>query len=477
MLQESENEGNLSCYVCHQTESSDGRGQLKEISESLLATVKHAAALRKNLKSDKYREVTQAILVSSDCETVDLSYHPSCHKCYTAVKRLKDSTTPDEGHPPKIPCTERRSTSAIPKSNEQGMLKGTCIFCGKSRKKKNGKDEVRLKVAKVAGCQSLRPRVEFSKNERIKGLVRSGVDLIAKEAEYHKSCRQAFLKETDKQDETAEKSSSKSCHKTAFASLLSFVEDEVLKKQRSILVSDLLGMYKEEFSSIGETGTESDVPVYTAQNLTRKLKDYLKDKITITLLNQRKGNFIHSADIPKEEANNRLHKDAKRCEENSKLIWAALHLRSQIMQLSKTRTPNPATVQNLKECASELPEQVDLFFRNLLGGIAHISSGIQKDALDRKVIAMGSDAVYNVTRGTVKPWKHTAMGLGLASLTGSKLVTQILNRSGHCISYSEVKCLETEFAYSVAGEERDTPDGIHLDPCLATACVWDNNRT
>ena len=67
------------------------------------------------------------------------------------------------------------------------------------------------------------------------------------------------------------------------------------------------------------------------------------------------------------------------------------------------------------------------------------------------------------------------MGLGLASLTGSKLVTQILNRSGHCISYSEGKGLETEFAYSVAGEECNTPDGIHLDPCLATACVWDNN--
>lgn len=67
------------------------------------------------------------------------------------------------------------------------------------------------------------------------------------------------------------------------------------------------------------------------------------------------------------------------------------------------------------------------------------------------------------------------MGLGLASLTESKLVTRILNRSGHCISYSEVKGLETEFAYSVAGEGRDAPDGIHLDPYLATACVWDNN--
>ena len=121
-------------------------------------------------------------------------------------------------------------------------------------------------------------------------------------------------------------------------------------------------MYKEEFISIGESGTESDEPVYTAQNLTRKLKDHLKDKVTITMLNQRKGNFIHSSDICKEEALSHVYKDAKRCEENSKLVWAALHLTSQIMHLSKTRTPNPATVQNLKECASEIPEQVDLIF-------------------------------------------------------------------------------------------------------------------
>ena len=88
------------------------------------------------------------------------------------------------------------------------------------------------------------------------------------------------------------------------------------------------------------------------------------------------------------------------------------------MHLSKTRTPNPATVQNLKECASEIPEQVDLFFRSLLGGITPTPSGIQKDTLGRKVIAIGSDAVYNITLGTVKPWKQTALALGLASLTG-----------------------------------------------------------
>ena len=65
--------------------------------------------------------------------------------------------------------------------------------------------------------------------------------------------------------------------------------------------------------------------------------------------------------------------------------------------------------------------------------------------------------------------------LGIASLTGSKMVTQILNRTGHCISYSEIKGLETEFAYSAASNESDASDGIRLDPNVATACVWDNN--
>ena len=63
----------------------------------------------------------------------------------------------------------------------------------------------------------------------------------------------------------------------------------------------------------------------------------------------------------------------------------------------------------------------------------------------------------------------------MASLTGSKLSQQILNRSGHSISYSETKGLETEFAYSVESCDRHAPDGIKLDPSLATASVWDNN--
>ena len=67
------------------------------------------------------------------------------------------------------------------------------------------------------------------------------------------------------------------------------------------------------------------------------------------------------------------------------------------------------------------------------------------------------------------------LGLGLSAITGSKLSIQVLNRQGHCINYSEVKALETEFAFSVVQDGREAPDGIKLVSHVNTACVWDNN--
>ena len=182
------------------------------------------------------------------------------------------------------------------------------------------------------------------------------MDLIAKEAEYHKSCRVLFLRETDPDNEEKprEATSSQSYHNSAFASLVSFIDNEVLRKNRSVFVSDLLAFYKEEYTSVG--GDWTDVQAYTAQNLTRKIEEHLKEKVTIRLLNQIKGNFIYNSIISEDDAQNRLHKDAERYEEDNKLRWSAHHLRSQIMKL-----PNPATVQNLKDCAPEMPEQLDLF--------------------------------------------------------------------------------------------------------------------
>lgn len=129
----------LCCYICHQKESTKEVGQLRKFSDCILTSVKRAAALRNEMNSDKYFEITQKTLVTSDRELLSFSYHSSCHKNYTAVKRRQDAAGPNPS-PSKKPCIETRRCSVLPKSDEQGLLKGTCIFCSKCRKKKNGKE-------------------------------------------------------------------------------------------------------------------------------------------------------------------------------------------------------------------------------------------------------------------------------------------------------------------------------------------------
>lgn len=164
---------------------------------------------------------------------------------------------------------------------------------------------------------------------------------------------------TDYQDRLIVEISLQMYHKKAFTSLLSYIQNDVIGKQRSVLVRDLLAIYREEYISVG--GDEVDVQTYTAQNLTRKLKDHLEGQVTVKLADHRKGNFIYSSVLTEQEAKSHLHDDAERYEQDNKLTLAALHLRSLIMQLPKTRTPDPTTVENLKECAPEIPAQLDLF--------------------------------------------------------------------------------------------------------------------
>ena len=142
--------------------------------------------------------------------------------------------------------------------------------------------------------------------------------------------------------------------------------------------------------------------------------------------------------------------------------------------MKRWKTPIPTSVETLKACSPALPEELQLFYRTLLCGLHEPTGDNVRESVERKVMALSSDAVYNASRGTVRPWKHTVLGLGLGSLTGSKLTLRILNRLGCTISYDEVKALETEFAFSAEAKERDSPVGIELLPSLGTGLAWDN---
>ena len=120
---------------------------------------------------------------------------------------------------------------------------------------------------------------------------------------------------------------------------------------------------------------------------------------------------------------------------------AAMKLRSEILNMPKTKMPFPTSVHTLKTNSPVTPPKTKLFYQTLVSGLAN-----QNESSQLKSMSLASDAVYSTSRGAVRPWKNTALGLGLCSVLGSKQAITILNRMGHTVSYDECKRFETEIA-------------------------------
>ena len=111
-----------------------------------------------------------------------------------------------------------------------------------------------------------------------------------------------------------------------------------------------------------------------------------------------------------------------------KIKYAAMALRTEIFVMVPSKIPSPTSVHTLKDNALNIPPLTLLFFRTLIGGMqSETKSAHSKDIIKRKVVASASNAVFNCTKGTVCPWKHQSLGLGLGTLTGSKSLLTILN--------------------------------------------------
>ncbi len=153
--------------------------------------LKKAAEYRLALKTDCYREIT--IEVNMQQQIKNAKYHSKCYRNFTAVKK---PSTDYRGRSVSKTIQTRRNSS-MPPSNPEGLLKGSCIFCNTVRKTINRKVEPLSDCLTKDGCESIYAAASKCNNERIKALANSAVDLIAKEAQYHKSCRRQFFKQVE----------------------------------------------------------------------------------------------------------------------------------------------------------------------------------------------------------------------------------------------------------------------------------------
>ena len=381
-------------------------------------TATNAARRRLSLKNDKFGSVTKdSRSFEIPKQSEKLLYHSKCFSQLCAIKRGKvDDVDPCE--PPR----KTRSTYELPSSSRLGVLGKQCLFCKKKRKTVGRTVEGLHQCLTKAGANSI---ISAAKQKNDPDILGIGEDLIAKEARYHNTYRRVYVRQDSKQKDDVTK---RKHHDEAFKNVTGFIKNESIDKKTPMMLNTIFNMYKEEFIDVG--GSKHDFEMYRVQPFTIKLKERF-DNIVINKLSNKSGNFIFPSLMTSAEACLLLNGFGESME---KIRCTAITLRTEILSIPSSNPPSPMSVHTLKTSSPKIPE------------IPHIVFWIRHLML--RLVTLFREKHLQVHLIPCSTALEEELGLGLSTLNGSKTVLNILNRFGHCISYDDVKRLETEMAYS-----------------------------
>ena len=150
----------------------------------------------------------------------------------------------------------------------------------------------------------------------------------------------------------------------------------------------------------------------------------------------------------------------------------AFKLRQEIMNASSIKLPEHLKVEDIFKGEVEVPDLVQNFFKYLIGGPD--SRKWDLESRKRRIKSISQDVVFSTTPGIKKPSKHLQQVLAIKSLIGSRKVVEILNRMGHCVSYSTAEELETQWTFEANKNSKEIPFGMKATPEFNTGIAWDN---
>jgi len=90
------------------------------------------------------------------------------------------------------------------------------------------------------------------------------------------------------------------------------------------------------------------------------------------------------------------------------------------------------------------------------------------------ISSIAKDVCYATTCGRWKGSKHALLGVTLHHLTGSAQIVGLMNRYGHCQSYTQVLEVETAMANQVQMMDSILPSDIIPAVNKVSHVCWDN---
>jgi hypothetical protein len=390
----------------------------------------------------KYRMESICTLLPVKVEK-DHGYHRDCYQHFT--KHL-DRLVPVPDYRETYPSEARTSRRTNP---EDFCFAKDCIFCNK---------EGRIGI-KRSGCWTSESTTQFAsdswktvfdratnqKDEKLLIRIR-GYDLFAAGAHFHPSCRKKYLQDpshwrSTNTVATLHQRELEMAHEFAFGKLCESISVEVISQQKIVKLSDLQSLYVATLES-----TPFPNPNYRGDKLKIKLESTFADRIAFCPLNingQYKSQLVYSLDMKLETAvlNSFVLGARDTLSETAKL------LRQSVMDAFENagELKWPPTADQLDNLDEILPTPLTSFLQYVISGNVNQTS----TQTNRIVKSIGQDICRAVTNGEWKLPKHIAICMALRHLYRSKQLTTIINRFGHCESYSFSLELETALAQAL----------------------------
>jgi hypothetical protein len=312
-------------------------------------------------------------------------------------------------------------------------------------------------VAKcVTECaeSSIRTAAEAKQDFTMLGKIQ-GVDLRAKEARYHNSCRREYIRLDNNSMVSVEVDSSgttvpsykndpiKMAYHDAFESVCDYVTRSVIQGrqiERMKMLHDRLQQYMET------KHPQHYNPNHTTQKLKKKLIKRFAEQLSFRApQDPTKSEIVFSSKLQIGEAVEAAFESM--ASEKYVLQTAAAILRRNIkVSCSNSKLVQwPPTAGTLQ--SSDLPPvSLTDFLTLLLSGKA---AAYASDRTSRLSKSIAEDICSAATQGRWTMPKHLLLGMSIRHLTGNAEVITILNRYGHCCSYAKILELETaiDFRY------------------------------
>ena len=265
--------------------------EIRPLTDSQIDSIREAAAVRQ-------AQVPEGHRLDFICHNVPPAFdknihgaHRWCFKNFTNVSRLRSrSVTPV---PPttaaqsrvsgRSSCTSRPSAAIFPQDK--------CIFCGINRKYKKGSRtlEVLAKCLTETAETVIKEAARSKDDFRLLGEI-DGVDLIAKEARYHESCRKDYVRKaerthhSDDEASTGQMSEQLAAYADAFQWLCGHIKQDILmsgKVERMTMLRDRFLQYVENVHP------DFYNPLYTSQKLKSRIVAEFGSQLVFWLPQQR----------------------------------------------------------------------------------------------------------------------------------------------------------------------------------------------